>query len=151
MLFRSQEYEIYAHNYDIPDVGRIVKVKPDSITYSIESNGGLSTEVEIDRKEADLNGYRFAPSSSGSEENHPGIEENLDGKPLPEAGSDTTDLSSPHIQIGSSTKTAGQHYTPMEQRELIDEYGQARNADKLSLEGTHYVESSLDDSFLFGC
>ena len=48
-------------------------------------------------------------------------------------------------------KTAGQHYTPMQQRLLIDEYGEARNADKLNLEGTHYVESSLDDSFLFGC
>ena len=50
----------------------------------------------------------------------------------------------------SSLKTAGQHYTPMQQRELIDEYGEARNADKLNLEGTHYADSD-PDYFLFGC
>ena len=226
-LEEGQEYEIYAHDYEIPDVGRLNEVKPDALVYTIESNGGLNTTIEIDRKEADMNGYRFVPANGPSSENPAGIEENLDGKPLPEAGNETTDLSTPHIQIGSSTKmsyeeliqearnwlleldgpavfrefedldwedyayeinalspdqlhqaieshygggwddfvqnvqpqgpnqtfakTAGQHYTPMEQRELIDEYGQARNADKLALEGTHYVESSLDDSFLFGC
>ena len=33
--------------------------------------------------------------------------------------------------------------------ELIDEYGAARNADKLDLEGTHYAND--EDYFLFGC
>jgi hypothetical protein len=146
-LKEGKEYEIYAHSYDIPDVGRVVEVKPDSIVYEIESNGGLRTTIEIDRKEADLNGYRFVSTDFGSEENPAGIEENMDSKPVPVPG-ESTDLSTPHIQIGS--KTAGRHYTPMEQRELIDEYGEARNADKLNLEGTHYADSD-PDYFLFGC
>ena len=227
-LEEGKEYEIYANNYDIPDVGRLNKVKPDSIEYTIESNGGLNTTIEIDRKEADLNGYSFVPSGEPSSENPHGIEQNMDSKPVPVPG-ESTDLSTPHIQIGSSTKmsnydqliqearnwlleldgpavfrefedldwedyadeinalspdqvhqaieshygggwdefvnnlpsgpstsgpvvakTAGRHYTPIEQRELIDEYGQARNADKLNLEGTHYAEAD-DDYFLFGC
>jgi len=235
-LQEGKEYEIYAHDYDIPDVGRVVEIKPDAIVYEIESDGGLRTTIEIDRKEADLNGYRFVESGVGSEENPHGIEENMDSKPVAVPG-ETTDLSTPHIQIGSSTKisfedydealvteaiewllsldgpyvfnefeglsqeeyqdeilnmhpdtvlratdqhygggldqlardagivnqddnpeeglsafgkTAGRHYTPMEQRELIDEYGEARNADKLNLENTHYAQAD-DDYFLFGC
>jgi hypothetical protein len=236
-LQEGKEYEIYAHDYDIPDVGRVVEIKPDAIVYEIESDGGLRTTIEIDRQEADQNGYRFVKSGVGSSsENRPGIEENMDSKPVPVPGQ-TTDLSTPHIQIGSSTKisfedydealvteaiewllsldgpyvfnefdgmsqeeyqdeilnmhpdeilraadqhygggldqlardagianpndnpeegfsafgkTAGKHYTPMEQRELIDEYGEARNADKLDLENTHYAQAD-DDYFLFGC
>jgi hypothetical protein len=235
-LQEGKEYEIYAHDYDIPDVGRVVEIKPDAIVYEIESDGGLRTTIEIDRQEADLNGYRFVESGVGSEENPHGIEENMDSKPVPVPG-ENTDLSTPHIQIGSSTKisfedydealvteaiewllsldgpyvfrefeglsqkeyedeilnthpdiilravdqnydggldqlardvgiasqddnpeeglsafgkTAGRHYTPMEQRELIDEYGEARNADKLDLENTHYAQAD-DDYFLFGC
>jgi hypothetical protein len=225
----GKEYEIYANDYDIPDVGRVNEVKPDAISYTIDSDGGLQTTIEIDRKEADLNGYRFVPANEVSESNPHGIEQNMDSKPVPVPG-ESTDLSTPHREIGASAKmsnyeqliqearnwlleldgpavfrefegldwedyadeinalspdqvhqaidthygggwnefisnlqpgpppsgpiigkTAGKHYTPMEQRELIDEYGQARNADKLDLEGTHYIESSLDDSFLFGC
>lgn len=48
---------------------------------------------------------------------------------------------------------AGKKFTPMEQREFIDESGVARNADKLDLSGTHYEEqaslSSIDDYFLW--
>jgi hypothetical protein len=235
-LKEGKEYEIYAHDYDIPDVGRVVEIKPDAIVYEIESDGGLRTTIEIDRQESDLNRYRFVESGIGSEENPHGIEENMDSKPVPVPG-ESTDLSTPHIQIGSSTKisfedydealvteaiewllsldgpyvfnefegmsqeeyedevlnmhpdyilraadqhygggldqlardagivsqddnpeeglsafgkTAGRHYTPMEQRELIDEYGEARNADKLDLENTHYAQAD-DDYFLFGC
>jgi len=235
-LKEGKEYEIYAHDYDIPDVGRVVEIKPDAIVYEIESDGGLRTTIEIDRNEADLNGYRFVESGIGSSaENHPGIEENMDSKPVPVPG-ESTDLSTPHVMTGSTKfsfedydealvteaiewllsldgpyvfrefeglsqeeyedeilnthpdvilravdqnydggldqlardtgianpddnpeeglsafgKTAGRHYTPMEQRELIDEYGEARNADKLDLENTHYAQAD-DDYFLFGC
>jgi hypothetical protein len=229
-LEEGKEYEIYANNYDIPDVARLDEIKPDSLVYTIESNGGLHTTIEIDRKEADLNGYRFVATDSETSENHAGIGENLDTKNVTAPGQDS-DLSTPHIQIGSSFenhdealveiatewllsldgpylftefesmsqedyeqevltlpydtileivnnhydggiaglaadaglsddedqgmsafgKTAGKHYTPMEQRELIDEYGEARNASKLKLEGTHYADAEDDDYFLFGC
>lgn len=36
-------------------------------------------------------------------------------------------------------KLAGKDFSPREQRELIDEEGEARNIGKLSLEGTHYM------------
>jgi len=194
-LQEGEKYEIYAHNYEIPDIGRVVEIKPDAIVYEIESDGGLRTTIEIDRQEADLNGYRFKPTGSdGFDENGPngfGAEDVI----APTPGQDT-DLSTPHREIGASAKeataqfymcpvpnckfnegggdyepgkcsihnvdlvpagqeksahkTAGKHYTPMEQRELIDEYGQARNADKLNLEGTHYAETD-SDYFLFGC
>jgi hypothetical protein len=104
-LQEGKEYEIYAHNYEIPDVGRVVEVKPDSIVYEIESNGGLRTTIEIDRQEADLNGYRFVSTDFGSEDNPAGIEENMDSKNVTAPGQDS-DLSTPHIQIGSSTKNA---------------------------------------------
>lgn len=41
-------------------------------------------------------------------------------------------------------RTAGAHFTPMEQRELIDEQGEARNSDKLDLSNTHYIEDDFD-------
>ncbi len=49
-----------------------------------------------------------------------------------------------------SNRTAGKKYTPMEQREFINESGTARNRDKLQLDGTHYAEVEDDDNFLFG-
>ncbi|MDB5280911.1 MAG: hypothetical protein JWR61_5866, partial [Ferruginibacter sp.] len=53
----------------------------------------------------------------------------------------------------ASVRTAGKKFTPMEQREFIDEPGVARNSDKLDLAGTHYESraSMIDDDFyLFG-
>lgn len=38
-------------------------------------------------------------------------------------------------------RVAGKHFTPREQRELIDEGGVARNSDMLDLDGTHYKSS----------
>jgi len=55
-LQEGKEYEIYAHDYEIPDVGRVKEIKPDAVVYEIESDGGLRTTIEIDRQEADLNG-----------------------------------------------------------------------------------------------
>jgi hypothetical protein len=41
-------------------------------------------------------------------------------------------------------KLAGKDYSPREQREFIDEDGEARNLDKLELGGTHYVFDNDD-------
>lgn len=38
-------------------------------------------------------------------------------------------------------RVAGRHFTPSEKRELVDEYGVARNLDNLDLSGTHYTTS----------
>ncbi len=42
-------------------------------------------------------------------------------------------------------RLAGKHFTPREQRELIDEDGEARNSDLLDLAGTHYKTSYEQD------
>lgn len=43
------------------------------------------------------------------------------------------------LKHNAQTRTAGRHFTPSEQQELIREKGTARNADLLDLSGTHYV------------
>jgi DNA-directed RNA polymerase subunit RPC12/RpoP len=42
------------------------------------------------------------------------------------------------LDAAHEERTAGRKFTPREQRELIEERGHARNADKLNLAGTHY-------------
>lgn len=43
-------------------------------------------------------------------------------------------------------KFAGKNYSPREQREFIDERGEARNLDRLDLAGTHYIDDELGTS-----
>ncbi len=40
--------------------------------------------------------------------------------------------------VSDLPKTAGAKFNPMQQREFIDEDGEARNLDRLDIEGTHY-------------
>lgn len=50
----------------------------------------------------------------------------------------------------TGSRVAGAHMTPWEQRDYIDEMGDARNSEKLQLSGTHYELDDLADSFLWG-
>lgn len=43
------------------------------------------------------------------------------------------------LDAEAMARTAGKKFTPREQREFIEEKGNARNAEKLELSGTHYV------------
>lgn len=43
-------------------------------------------------------------------------------------------------------KFAGKNYSPREQREFIEERGEARNLDRLDLSGTHYIDDELGTS-----
>lgn len=47
-------------------------------------------------------------------------------------------------------KFAGKDFSGQEQRAFIDEEGTARNLGDLQLEGTHYLDTDVDDSFAFG-
>jgi len=159
----GQEYEMYSANYDIPDMVRIEEVKPDSIEYTLTGEYGLEHRTEISREEALIEQLSFTPEQqnhsdeieSGNEDVDPGIEENMDDIGRPTTGVDQTDLSRPH-SAGSTNrdwlKEGGAKFTPMEQREFIEEAGVARNADKLDLSGTHYeARVEIDeDYFLFG-
>jgi hypothetical protein len=112
-----------------------------------------------------------------------GLETNNDDNTSYEGSPEMTDMSSPHSLVSSSTnssrewlmggstgsggnegnegnrewlmdRTAGRQYTQWEQREFIDEDGNARNAEKLDLAGTHYEaaydDDATEDQFLFG-
>ena len=48
-------------------------------------------------------------------------------------------------------KTARRSFSPTEQKNLIEEKGDARNKDKLRLDDSHYTESHVEDDidFLF--
>lgn len=48
------------------------------------------------------------------------------------------------LEANRANRTAGAKFSPREQKEFIDEDGVARNSDRLSLDGTHYVESAFD-------
>lgn len=161
----GQEYEMFSANYDIPDMVRIEAVKPDSIEYTLTGEYGLEHQTEISREEALLEQLSFVPATQthpddiqSPAERDPGLEENMEDVGRPTVGVDQTDLSRPHSVMGSSEqsrdwlKEGGAKFTPMEQRDFIEEAGVARNADKLDLSGTHYearVEVD-DDFFLFG-
>ena len=163
-LKTGQEYEMFSANYDIPDMIRVEAVKPDSIEYTLTGEYGLEHRTEISHEEALLEQLSFVPVNQNhpddveSGSNDPGLEENMDDIGRPTVGVDQTDLSRPHSVMGSSKlsrdwlKESGAKFTPMEQRNFIEEAGVARNADKLDLSGTHYearVEVD-DDFFLFG-
>jgi hypothetical protein len=49
------------------------------------------------------------------------------------------------LDANAVERTAGAKFSPREQKEFIDEDGVARNADRLNLDGTHYV-SAFDNS-----
>lgn len=154
----GQEYEMYATNYEIPDIVRITAVKPDSVEYALTGEYNMEQSVELDRQEAISDGITFRLVGTSDAEDE--AIHNRDST-TPVAPGEQHDLSSPGIVSSTAwlndgtwepTKTAGKKYTPMEQREFIDEQGVARNSDKLKLEGTHYEAalSNIEDDFLFG-
>jgi hypothetical protein len=51
------------------------------------------------------------------------------------------------VDPGLMAKLAGKDYDSREQRAFIDESGEARNLDRLDLEGTHYITDDTDDHF----
>lgn len=160
----GQEYEMFSANYDIPDLVRIEAVKPDSIEYTLTGEYGLEHSTEITREEAQLENLTFSPASDGHQDviEQTGDDrfeaEDMEDVNRPAPGMDQTDLSTPHQMAASTSREwlreGGAKFTPTEQREYIEEAGEARNRSKLDLSGTHYeIEShtqSLDDYFLFG-
>jgi len=51
------------------------------------------------------------------------------------------------VDPGLMAKLAGKDYDAREQRAFIDESGEARNLDRLDLEGTHYITDDTDEHF----
>lgn len=169
-LVVGREYEMHSANYDIPDIIRIEAVKPNAIEYTLMGEYGLERQTEIEREEADIERLEFIPTDEpeelGAEElDQPtGPDQRVDAGP-----GETDDLSRPHVTVSAARswlldgmeerapatvpqeweRTAGKKYTPMEQREFVEERGVARNRDKLDLSNTHYTASDDSDEDLF--
>jgi hypothetical protein len=131
----GSQYEMYSARYDIPDVVQITAIKPDSVEYNLTGAYNLGHRTEVTKQEADMDGLTFVAM------------DDVQQQPTPD------DVQQPDShEFSLQAKIAGKRYTPMQQREFIDEPGVARNADKLDLAGTHYEDEPglTDDFYLFG-
>jgi hypothetical protein len=142
----GQQYEMYSARYDVPDVVRISAIKPDAVEYVLTGEYGLAHRTEVTKQEADMDQLQFVPLPEEGQEAAP--EPSTDSYPGSAEPVQQTNLA--NLRSFASV-TSGKKYTPMEQREFIDEPGEARNGDKLNLAGTHYEEQNgLHDYFIFG-
>lgn len=144
----GSQYEMYSALYDIPELVKITAVKPDGIEYTIQGEYNLEHRTAVSRQEAQMDGLQFVPAMQAEQPADPTADQLTDDLPNP------TDTSTQMPMVSSWThRLAGKKYTPMEQREFIDEPGEARNSNKLNLENTHYTDepslSSMDDYFLW--
>jgi hypothetical protein len=103
-----------------------------------------------------MDGLQFVSMAPGQEEGpqDPVDDQLTDDLPNPtDTSTQMPMVSAVSKQASWTTRLAGKKYTPMEQREFIDEPGEARNSNKLDLENTHYTDepslSSMDDYFLW--
>lgn len=167
-LQAGQTYEMRSEQYSIPDVVKVMAVKPDTLVvqtvgeYENETGATMPYTHEISREEAQMDGLEFTPKTDGdpAAQTDPGPATAVNTEPQQVPLTDERPSVSAswlmddndnfaNAVTANLEKTAGKKYTPMEQREFIDERGVARNSDKLDLAGTHYERQSrsLDDDF----
>lgn len=221
-LIAGQEYEMHSGKYPIPDIIRVESIKPDEITFTIQSQYGLDPRDQVTRQEAQVEQLSFLPydgnsgdqvpdQSTQDDNSHaegPGQVTDLSNSPQSQyshvessehcskcSSTDiTSELHSPEIRhfdcyrcghtwdvneedgttasvlpeetrawvrgdedgpiahIGMEKdmsgmsrnlsdiahRTAGAKFSPREQKEFVDEKGNARNKDRLNLADTHY-------------
>lgn len=163
----NQEYEMHSERYDVPDYIKITAIKPDSIEFELTGEYGLDHRTELKHQEANIEGVTFspAPGVNNGEIGPDDLNENMDdtARPAPGEMTDLSDIDQPHMTMARRAtehndprldwlRVGGARYTPLEQRDFIDEDGVARNADKLDLTNTHYeanIEYTINDHFLF--
>ena len=156
-------YQLFAGDDEEPNIIKIVDVSPDSISVeridsAFPSDGEEPYDITLE--EFQVQDMRLDPKDTvhpnevGEDSVSP-----LDGTPetMDDAGSGQNDIPGvSDLSHGRESKLAGRHYYPNQQKEFINELGEARNLDKLVLDGTHYVDGtttsseSFDDDFLFG-
>jgi hypothetical protein len=161
----GKTYRVFAGIDSAPEIIKVVDVSDSRVSVVRVDSAFPDNEGEpydISKDQAEVEDIRFDkadtlnPNEIGMDSVPP-----TDGTPetMDDAGPGhndipgVRDLSNAHM---ASTKEAGRHYFPNQQREFVNEPGKARNLDKLILEGTHYVDGEVtasdnfDDDFLFG-
>jgi len=199
----GKEYEMHSENYSVPDIVKVVAVKPDELVYRIEGEfADLEDEGTIDRQTAKLEGLTFVPVDNADvtpDSPNPESQPRVNTEPTPASAVPTTSSTQPVFDFSASTETpvvetpqievagaewllegtrsagqvpapwenplpdltggeikpeasdadwlldgvpasrvAGAKFSPQQQREFIDEDGEARNLDRLDLDNTHY-------------
>jgi hypothetical protein len=114
-------YKMHMPGVPVPDFVRVTWMEPENIRVAFAANG---REDDITEQ------YEFELV----DENDQGVESGHDW--ILEGSNNDEPLVDPKI--------AGAQFNSQEQREFIDEDGEARNKDKLNLEGTHYRQSAYD-------
>lgn len=98
----GREYEMKSKQYDIPDIVRIIAVKPDSLEFEITSQFGLNHKTELTRQEANMEKITFEEFEFGSK---PEVSDGPERASYPESTSgDQRDLE--NVYITASTKEA---------------------------------------------
>lgn len=139
----GREYKMISPAYDIPDIIRVLAIKPDSIEIKITSEFGIDSRSELTHQEVDMEGITFESFDPAKDDQDIPEEDAIYNEAT---SGDETDLTDTHV----FSKAAGASYSPSEQREFINEPGVARNSDKLDLSNTHYRTDAEDDDFIFG-
>lgn len=119
------QYECYrcAHAWKVADES--VGVDEDEASRAWLNESGIEDDIGFDPR-------ALAMASSGQ------------GRNIQDIAKRDPRLREIHDRL-EANKTAGAKFTPRQQKEFIDEDGVARNADRLNLDGTHYV-SAFDNS-----
>jgi hypothetical protein len=149
----GREYEMRSPAYDIPDIVRIVAIKPESVEFEIVSEFGLQHKTELTIQDAAMEGISFSEFES-NETPDDEFPDEQNAERNDSTSGDQRDLANVHITAGKNdfNKEAGAKFAPLQQKEFIDERGTARNADKLDLSNTHYLssdQSGESDDFLW--
>jgi hypothetical protein len=176
-IIEGQTYRVFAGTDNEPDIVKVVGVDSNGIEVVRIDSAFPENEGEpykISSEQAEVEDIRFHEADSINP-NEVGADtaDALAGTPetMDDAGPGHNDIPGQRdlsrgdaagarpfrSPSGSTIHEAGKHYYPNQQKEFINEPGNARNLDKLILEGTHYVDGdevtasdNFDDDFLFG-
>jgi hypothetical protein len=170
----GNQYEMKTASHAIPDKITIEQVLPHKITFIVHS-GGIDYRHDLTKEQVDTDGTIFTPvysAEDGPDSSDGFAAEEHPVRPGQDSGFQQDDLSTPSTVVSSVMaessrdwlmedagggvevdpallqKLAGKDYSPREQRAFIDESGEARNLDRLDLDGTHYItDDDIDSAF----
>lgn len=171
-LEEGEQYEMKTGSFAIPDKVTIEQILPHKITYLV--HGDVDYRHSVTKDQLATDGTTFVPVNefAGSDSDDGGWGDENPTRPGQDSGFQQDDLSSPATVVSAVVeaglddrswlmedsapvevdpqmlaKLAGKDYSPREQRGFIEEAGEARNLDRLDLEGTHYLTDELDTAF----
>lgn len=171
-LVAGAVYDMFNSSVDqLPEKIHITKVEPYFIEFEVQNDEfGFGFKNRISTQDIATQQIKFqphdgSPNADGKPAEDAGAEQNNDDNTHAYDGQGTDDLSTGRsagldpklawlmedVETDEMIRTAGKNFALHEQRDLINEPGDARNLDKLDLSGTHYPDTlgEADDELLF--